>query len=67
MAISGNKTEIATRLVRSSPVNPKPSQTQVKQLHDLVMSRGVSVGSEAYVDEKECKKAVDALRKMKKA
>ena len=67
LAISGDKTELATRLATSSPIGPKPSRTQVKQLHDLVKSRGVTVGSEAHVDEKECKRATDALSKMKKA
>ena len=67
LAISGNKTEMATRLVKSSPIGPKPSSTQLKQLHDLVRSRNVRVGSEAYVEEKECKRAIDALSRMKKA
>ena len=67
LAISGNKTQMASRLVQSSPIGPKPSRTQVKQLHDLVQSRCVTVGSEAYVSEKECKRAIDALSRMKKA
>lgn len=66
LAISGNKTELASRLMEWKPAASEPSTAQLKQLHELELSRKWSVGPQCYVDESLCKKAISELSKRKK-
>ena len=67
MAISGNKTELASRLMEWKPAASAPAAVQLKQLHELELSRKLSIGPRCYVDESLCKKAISELSKRKKA
>lgn len=67
LAISGNKRELASRIVNWKPLANKPSAAQLKQLHELEISRRTCAGPSAYVDSQVCKKAIAELSKLPKS
>lgn len=67
LSISGNKRELAARIASWKPVANKPSAAQLKQLHELEISRRTVAGPSAYVDSHLCKKAIAELSKLPKS
>ena len=66
LAISGNKSELASRIASWKPQANRPTATQLKQLHELEINRRSTFGAIAYTDSALCKRAIAELSKLPK-